>query len=45
MLLRELEEFRARLRALGPYHRGGTTPPAAPTPHPLEARDGAYRLG
>ena len=45
MLLRELEEFRAQLRALGPYHRGGTTPPAAPTPHPLEARDGAYRLG
>ena len=36
----ELEKFHARLRALGPYRRGGTAPP-----DPAEMRHAAYRLG
>jgi ferredoxin len=41
----ELGEFRARLRALGPYRRGGAAPPVTPPPDPPEVRHAAYRVG
>ena len=44
-LARELQEFRARLRALGPYRRDGSAPPVTPPPDPPEMRHAAYRVG
>jgi ferredoxin/coenzyme F420-reducing hydrogenase delta subunit len=44
-LVDELGEFRARLRALGPYRRGGATPPVSPPPDSPEMSHAAYRVG
>jgi ferredoxin/coenzyme F420-reducing hydrogenase delta subunit len=44
-LTRVLAEFRAQLRKLGPYRKGGATPPVSPSPHSQEVRDVSYRLG
>ena len=46
-LARELEAFRARLREMGPYQKGGGVPPSsAPTgPNQGEVRDVSYRMG
>src|SRR3989344_3439095 len=44
-LTHEIALFRARLRKLGPYRRGGTTPPVNPSPHLQEDRDVTYRVG
>ena len=47
LLMRELEAFRARLREMGPYQKGGGLPPssAPPDPNQDEARDVSYRMG
>lgn len=44
---RELEAFRARLREMGPYQKGGGVPPASTPPDPDqgEVRDVSYRVG
>ncbi|MBI3569756.1 MAG: cytochrome b N-terminal domain-containing protein [Gammaproteobacteria bacterium] len=44
-LASEIAAFRARLRAMGPYRKGGATPPVSPTPHPQEGQNVSYRVG
>lgn len=44
-LTHEIGLLRARLRKLGPYRRGGATPPANPSPPLQEDRDVTYRVG
>ncbi len=47
ILARELESFRARLRKMGPYRKGGERPPpsAPPDPDQGEVSDVSYRMG
>ncbi|MCR4300220.1 MAG: hydrogenase iron-sulfur subunit, partial [Sulfuricaulis sp.] len=47
ILARELESFRARLKKMGPYQKGGDRPPpsAPPSPDQSEVKDVSYRLG
>lgn len=43
-LAREIAGLRARLHDLGPYRKGGTTPPVSPSSRSPEVRDVSYRL-